>query len=109
MNYGGFTGMKIAFSTLGCPDFTWQDIYAMAKDLGYGGIEIRGLGEDIFAVKAPPFSEAQLPATLQKLESLRLEIPCLSSGCCLKFADKQEQNLSELRQYIDLAAELDTP
>lgn len=101
--------MKIAFSTLGCPDFNWQDIYAMAKDLGYGGIEIRGLGDDIFAVKAPPFSEAQLPATLKKLESLRLEIPCLSSGCCLKFADQQERNQSELRQYIDLAAKLGTP
>jgi fatty-acyl-CoA synthase len=26
--------MKIAFSTLGCPDFSWTDIYSMAKDLG---------------------------------------------------------------------------
>ena len=101
--------MKIAFSTLGCPDFTWPDIYAMAKDLGYNGIEIRGLGDDIFAVKAPPFSDAQLPETLQKLQSLRLEIPCLSSGCCLKFADKQAENLAELREYIDLAAKLQTP
>ena len=35
--------MKIAFSTLGCPDFDWSDIYSMAKDLGFDGIEIRGL------------------------------------------------------------------
>ena len=27
--------MKIAFSTLGCPDFSWSDIYAMAKDLAF--------------------------------------------------------------------------
>ena len=26
--------MKISFSTLACPDFTWTDIYSMAKDLG---------------------------------------------------------------------------
>ena len=44
--------MKISFSTLACPDFSWTDIYTMAKDLGFGGIEIRGLGEDIFAVNA---------------------------------------------------------
>ena len=50
--------MKIAFSTLGCPDFSWSDIYSMAKDLGFDGIEIRGLGNEIFAVKAQPFTEA---------------------------------------------------
>ena len=34
--------MKIAFSTLICPDFSWADIYSMAKGLGFDRIEIRG-------------------------------------------------------------------
>ena len=34
--------MRIAFSTLGCPDFDWVDIYTMAKDFQFDGIEIRG-------------------------------------------------------------------
>ena len=34
--------MKLAFSTLGCPDFSWSEIYTMAKDFGYSGIEMRG-------------------------------------------------------------------
>ena len=59
--------MKIAFSTLGCPDFDWADIYSMAKDLGFNGIEIRGLGSEIFAVKAQPFTENELPQTIKKL------------------------------------------
>lgn len=101
--------MKIAFSTLGCPDFDWTDIYSMAKDIGFNGIEIRGLGKDIFAVAAKPFTEAQLPLTAKKLSELRLEIPCLSSGCCLKFADKKEENHIEILQYIELAAKLKTP
>ena len=101
--------MKIAFSTLGCPDFSWTDIYSMAKDLGFDGIEIRGLGEEIFAVKAQPFTESQLPKTVEKLAKLHLEIPCLSSGCCLKFADKEEENYQEIVQYITLASKLDTP
>jgi fatty-acyl-CoA synthase len=101
--------MKIAFSTLGCPDFDWPDIYAMAKDLGFDGIEIRGLGKDIFAVQAQPFTEAQLPNTIRKLNELRLEIPCLSSGCCLKFAENADQNHNEIVQYIELAAKLKTP
>ena len=101
--------MKIAFSTLGCPDFDWPDIYSMAKDLGFDGIEIRGLGKDIFAVRARPFTEEELPNTIKKLKELRLEIPCLSSGCCLKFAEKAEQNHNEIVQYIELAHKLGTP
>jgi fatty-acyl-CoA synthase len=101
--------MKIAFSTLGCPDFSWTDIYSMAKDLGFDGIEIRGLGTEIFAVRAQPFTGSQLPETLKKLSSLHLEIPCLSSGCCLKFADRAEENHREIVQYINLASRLGTP
>jgi fatty-acyl-CoA synthase len=101
--------MKIAFSTLGCPDFSWTDIYPMAKDLGFDGIEIRGLGEEIFAVNAQPFTQKQLRETKEKLTKLRLEIPCLSSGNCLKFADMEENNYQEIVQYITLASELGTP
>jgi len=101
--------MKIAFSTLGCPDFSWSDIYSMAKDFGFNGIEIRGLGTEIFAVKAQPFTESQLPQTKKKLSSLRLEIPCLSSGCCLRFPEKAEENHQEIVQYIRLASALGAP
>lgn len=101
--------MKLAFSTLGCPDFNWPDIYAMAKDLGFDGIEIRGLGEEIFAVKAKPFTESELPNTVKKLKDLRLEIPCLSSGCCLKFPEKADANYQEIVEYINLAKRLGTP
>ena len=48
--------MKIAFSTLGCPDFSWQDIYSMAKDLGFDGIEIRGFRNlNLFTLKYRAF------------------------------------------------------
>jgi len=101
--------MKIAFSTLGCPDFSWTDIYSMAKDFGFDGIEIRGLGNEIYAVKAQPFTESELPQTIKKLSELRLEIPCLSSGCCLKFAEDEEKNFKEIVEYITLASKLGTP
>jgi fatty-acyl-CoA synthase len=44
--------VKISFSTLACPEYSWADIYSMAKDLGYDGIEIRGLGNEISAYNA---------------------------------------------------------
>ena len=98
--------MKIAFSTLGCPDFDWKDIYSMAKDLGFDGIEIRGLGEDIFAVEAPPFQEEQIDSTVAKLKKLHLEIPCLSSGCCLKDRSREAENIEEITRYLALAKKI---
>ena len=101
--------MKIAFSTLACPDSSWKEVYSMAKDMGYDGIEIRGLGADIFALNAKPFNEEYLPGTIDTLHRLRLSIPCFSSNCCLKYADKREENKQELIQYIELAGKTGTP
>lgn len=101
--------MKISFSTLACPDFSWADIYSMAKDFGFDGIEIRGLGKDIFSVKAQPFSEKQLPKTIEKLKSLRLEIPCLTSGAILKNRENFEKSKAEITAYAELASKLETP
>lgn len=98
--------MKISFSTLACPDFSWTDIYSMAKDFNFDGIEIRGLGNDIFSVKAQPFTDAQLPATIEKLNSLGIEIPCLSSGACLKFKDKFNEAKAEITAYAQLAGKI---
>ena len=98
--------MKLSFSTLGCPDFDWSDIYSVAKDFGFDGIEMRGLGDKIFSVHAKPFSKEGLPGTLKLLKKLKLEIPCLSSGCCLTDKEKAEENQKELKEYIDLAAKL---
>ncbi len=101
--------MKISFSTLACPDFDWTDIYSMAKDLRFDGIEIRGLGNDIVAVKAKPFTEKMLPKTIAKLKELELSIPCLSSGCALKYKEKEEETINEITSYIELATKLGTP
>ena len=47
--------MKLAFSTLGCPNFGWSEIFSMAKDLGFQGIEMRGYGDELFSVKSKAF------------------------------------------------------
>ena len=101
--------MKISFSTLACPDFSWAEIYSMAKDLGFNGIEVRGLGNEFSSVGANPFTEENIDATIAKLNKLGIEIPCLSSGACLKFADKHDETVEEITQYAKLANKLGTP
>ena len=101
--------MRISFSTLGCPDFSWVDIYTMAKDFKFDGIEIRGLGEDIYAVTAPPFTAGQIDKTIAKLASLHLSIPCLSTGVTLKYPKTRSAVIAEISDYIRLAQKLSTP
>ncbi|MDR3364555.1 MAG: AMP-binding protein [Clostridiales Family XIII bacterium] len=101
--------MKLAFSTLGCPDFGWSDIYSMAKDIGFDGIEVRGLGKQVSFGKDKPFTPEALPQTIEKLSALSLEISCLSSGCVLRERGIIEENISGLTSYIELAARLNAP
>ena len=101
--------MKLSFSTLGCPDYGWTEIYTLAKDCGFHGIEMRGLGGDIFSVHASPFRPENLARTKAELKRLKLEICCLSSGCALKFADRHNESIEELKEYIALASALETP
>ena len=101
--------MRLSFSTLACPNLSWQEIYSMAKDFGFEGIEIRGLGNSIFAVQAQPFTERELPNTIKTLKALRLSIPIFSSNCCLKYEDMIDENKREIKEYVQLAGKTGTP
>ena len=101
--------MKIAFSTLGCPEWSWPEIVSMARDLGFDGIEIRGLGQEIHAAHARPFTDSELPGTLEHLKNLGLAITCFSSACCLCDASRRGEILAEGYEYIDLAARTGVP
>jgi len=101
--------MKFAFSTLGCPDWEWYEILAAAGDLGYNGIEIRGLGKELYAPKMTPFLAKNIEETKAKMASLGVNISCLTSACHL-FADEDREEHQKIgRDYIDLASRLGSP
>ncbi len=95
--------MKLAFSTLGCPNWSWSDVTSTAKDLGFNGIEVRGIAHQLYAPKAVPFSPDNIEGTKSKLKQLDLEISCLSSACYLFDSENRDQHLTEGKEYIDLA------
>ncbi len=95
--------MKLAFSTLGCPGWSFEEIFATAKDLGMNGIEIRGIGGELFAPKAKPFLPEHMDATRQKLTLSGMSIPMLTSGAVLGIADQAQAGVEEAKAYIDLA------
>ncbi len=97
--------MKLAFSTLGCPGWSWNEIFATAKDMGLDGIEIRGIGGQIYAPDIKVFAPDQLEATLQRVRDAGMELPMLTSGASLGLPET-EKNMAEAKAYIDLAEKL---
>lgn len=101
--------MKLSFSTLGCPEWTWGEIVAAASDLGYSGIEVRGVRRELFAPRVPQFVGDALPDTLVQLQKLNLVIPCLSSDSILHLQHYTQRSMEEITSYIHLARDLGTP
>ncbi len=101
--------MKISFSTLGCPRWSWDEIVVMAKDLGYDGIEVRGIGSEIYIPFAKPFLPENIENTKSRLARLGLEIPCLTSSCNLSDKFNIDTVIKEGKEYIDLANKFGVP
>ncbi len=101
--------MKLAFSTLGCPSWSWDEIFATAKDMRIDGIEIRGMENEMYAPKIRIFSEQNAAATLKRMESAGMEFAALTSGAALGMPDSRENGMREARDYIDLAARIGVP
>ncbi len=91
--------MKLAFSTLCCPNYDWKEIFSMATDLGFDGIEVRYIKEE---EALSPFSAENCDDTAKMLGKMKIEIPCLSTGACLKL-DNWEENKTEILKYITIA------
>ena len=49
--------MKICYSTIGCPDWDFKEIFSCAKDLGYNAVEVRGISNELFAPAIKQFAE----------------------------------------------------
>lgn len=101
--------MKISFSTLGCPGWTWNEIVATASDLGYDGVEVRGVGKDISVPSVPAFSDENLEKTMEQMEGHRLSIPCLDSDCCIHLRETEAATEAEIKAYIRLAKRMKVP
>lgn len=101
--------MKFAFSTLGCPSWSWGEILSAAHDLHYDGVEIRGLGRELYAPRIGIFQPQNWPETQQRLQALGVSISCLTSACYLGDKEDRENMLAMGRAYIDTAELIGAP
>jgi sugar phosphate isomerase/epimerase len=103
--------MKLAFSTLGCPEYTVKEAVQKAVQYGYEGLSIRTLEGTTDVPNLPDFTDEQLYKTKSLFKENRIKLLCLSSG--VKFdmpgEEKRRAQFDSGVTYTDLAAALEVP
>lgn len=102
----------LAFSTLGCPDWTLEQITAFAVQHGYKGIEVRGLQRQMDLTRCPEFATAEArKKTTALMKQKGLSFVGLGSSANLHGPEGagREANLAEAKRFIDLAGQIDCP
>src|SRR5215813_11057665 len=103
--------MRLAFSTLGCPNWELGQIVEAAERFGYDGIELRAVGGSLDLLVRREFASGNLRTTRALFEDRNLEICCVDTSCAFHSSVKSERRaqIDLAVMYGELAAELDAP
>jgi len=97
---------RLSFSTLGCPDWSFDKIIEFGSTHGYQGIEIRGIQRELDLTKSPSFnSSAAIAETRKKASDHSLKFVGLGSSAALHHKETAERQkaLDEAKRFIELA------
>jgi sugar phosphate isomerase/epimerase len=107
---------KIAFSTLACPTWDWEQVVANGIRQGYDGVEIRQIGGEVDLLKVPAFQASRRRASREFLRGCPRPpqggsfVVCgLASSVRFDYPQKAERD-EQFRigtAYVELAAELE--
>ncbi len=103
---------RLAFSTLGCPEWNFDRIISFAREHQYQGLEIRGLQKQLDLSKCPEFSTAaNRKISLSKMKDHGLRFVNLGSSCTLHFPEgaERQKNLDEGKRFIEIAQDINCP
>lgn len=103
---------KLAFSTLGCPDWSFDQVLSFAKQHKFTGLELRGLRRELNLPGCPEFRDAAaIRASLGMLKDAGVRIINLGASTNLHLPEgaEREKGMDEARRFIDLAAALSCP
>ena len=102
--------MKLSFSTLGCPDWTIDEICERGGRYGFDGVEIRGILGEFDLPRCEALGEGSRTATLGKFSAAGLRIAGLGTSVrlCMETEEEREKNIADGEAAVDLAADLET-
>lgn len=100
--------IKTAFSTLSCPDWSWNDLLTHGPGHGYDGVEIRLLERETDLLKVPEFQPGQRTNRRRELNEAGFAVCGLASSVRFDYPEKpkRDEQLAIGREYVNLAVEL---
>jgi sugar phosphate isomerase/epimerase len=100
--------MKLAFSTLGCPNWDLNQMADAAHRFGYDGIELRAVGGDLDLLGRPEFKATELSTTRRWFEDQGIYICCVDTSCVFHSPDANERSeqVEVAIRHSELAAAL---
>ncbi|MFZ6030227.1 MAG: sugar phosphate isomerase/epimerase family protein [Chloroflexota bacterium] len=100
--------MKLAFMTLGCPNWDLDTICARGRAYGFDGVDFRGYLDTIDITLRSEFTRGAA-ATRRQLNDAGLEVSAISSSIQVCVPDKLLANLEEAQRTIEVARALGAP
>ncbi len=103
--------IKLAFSTLGCPNWQLSQIVETAARLGYDGVELRALGGTLDLLGCSEFMSRNISTSRERFADQNLEVCCVDTSCNFHSTDQIERSaqVDLALRHADLAAELGAP
>jgi sugar phosphate isomerase/epimerase len=103
--------LPLAFSTLGCPAWTWKEILDFAEKHGYAAVELRGMLGSMDLPARPEFAAGTIAKSKKETSEHGLKIACVSSSTELHVADERERSaqMADAKRFVDLAEKLEAP
>ncbi len=102
--------LKLAFSTVACPEWTLEQVVAKAAEFGYEGIELRTLGADSTVLASDP-ARLGVEKAAAILRDQPVKLVCLSTSLCLHHRDDTaaKHALRQVREQMAVAQALGAP
>ena len=101
--------MKFSFSTKGWHNSTFEDFCDIAQDLRFEGIELHNIHNRLFTDKDGAFHDYAAAATLRRLYEKKLQLPCIDAIGDIADPDAAADCMSEIRQCLEIARNLNIP
>ena len=101
--------MKLAFTTLGCPDWSFDRILDEAQKMGYSSIEIRGIEGRMPADEIDYFKPGRQQDTKRLLAAHGLNLCVFGTSISFHNPDKTAEMLEDGRRTIDVCQAMDIP
>jgi sugar phosphate isomerase/epimerase len=100
--------MKLAFSTLGCPDWDISQIVEAAQRFRYDGIELRAIGGSLDLLSRPEFASHEIGSTRNYFADHGVSVCCIDTSCTFHSLERRErlEQVEIALAHAELAAQL---